>query len=62
MQQSEAVRAERRHEAVGCFSACSHQLLALHSPGSVLQDRVHHLRRVQLPNLPENKDSKQCFH
>lgn len=41
-----------------CFPACSHQLLSLDSPGCVLQDRVHHLWRVQLPKLPENKDNK----
>lgn len=40
---------------------CSHQLLSLDSPGCVLQDRVHHLWRVQLPKLPENKDKKAAL-
>lgn len=40
---------------------CSHQLLSLDSPGCVLQDRVHHLWRVQLPKLPENKDNKAAL-
>lgn len=34
---------------------CSHQLLALNSPCSVLQDRVCHFWRIQLPNLSRDK-------
>lgn len=43
-------------------SWCSHQLLALDSPGSVLQHRVGHLRGVQLPNLPGNKRRQSHGH